>query len=320
MFRRRASEEPEAPSAPPALDDRARLHAMFDAHHQLVWRTLRRYGLDAESAADVVQQAYVVAVERVADIWPGSERAFLIGTALRLARAAGRKASRLSLDDKLDEQQPQRTSQPEAQAATLELLDKVLGQLEPSLIEVFVLFDVEGFSAREVAYVAKLVEEHLRPVQLAAAGEAPSRRAIYRFYRALGDAVPAVLFLALADAAASRFRAGQVWAIHAPATQPDARLTILRVESWPKLDTVVHIAISNVAYGNGQTAIGHLPFALPAIERSVTALQCESGPIPDFAEGYGQWREAFDRGQAGVFTITVAEAIDLALGIVRDRT
>jgi poly(A) polymerase len=60
------------------------------------------------------------------------------------------------------------------------------------------------FSAREVAYVAKLIEEHLRPVQLAAAGEAPSRRAIYRFYRALGDAVPAVLFLALADAAASR--------------------------------------------------------------------------------------------------------------------
>jgi RNA polymerase sigma-70 factor (ECF subfamily) len=161
MFRRRAIDEPEvppAPSVPPALDERARLHAMFDAHHQLVWRTLRRYGLDAEAAADVVQQAYVVAVERVADIWPGSERAFLIGTALRLARAAGRKASRLSLDDKLDEQPLQRASQPEAQAATLELLDRVLSQLEPGLIEVFVLFDVEGFSAREVAEALAIPE------------------------------------------------------------------------------------------------------------------------------------------------------------------
>ena len=60
------------------------------------------------------------------------------------------------------------------------------------------------FSTREVAFVSTLVKEHLRPVQLAQVGEAPTRRAIYRFYRALGDAAPAVLLLALADAAAAR--------------------------------------------------------------------------------------------------------------------
>jgi poly(A) polymerase len=60
------------------------------------------------------------------------------------------------------------------------------------------------FSAREVRFVRLLVAEHLRPVQLSAVGEAPTRRALYRFYRALGEAVPAVLFLALADAAAAR--------------------------------------------------------------------------------------------------------------------
>ena len=60
------------------------------------------------------------------------------------------------------------------------------------------------FAARETAFVRVLVAEHLRPVQLAAVGEVPTRRALYRFYRDLGDAVPAVLFLALADAAASR--------------------------------------------------------------------------------------------------------------------
>ncbi len=60
------------------------------------------------------------------------------------------------------------------------------------------------FSSREVRFVSKLVAEHLRPGQLGALGEAPTRRALYRFYRDLGDAAPAVLFLSLADAAAAR--------------------------------------------------------------------------------------------------------------------
>jgi hypothetical protein len=30
----------------------------------------------------------------------------------------------------------------------------------------------------------------------------------------------------------------------------------------------------------------HLPFAEAAVERSVTTLERESGPVPDFAEGY----------------------------------
>ena len=44
------------------------------------------------------------------------------------------------------------------------------------------------FSAAEVQFVSTLVAEHLRPVQLAQVGEAPTRRALYRFYRDLGDA------------------------------------------------------------------------------------------------------------------------------------
>jgi putative nucleotidyltransferase with HDIG domain len=59
------------------------------------------------------------------------------------------------------------------------------------------------FSTREGQFVALLVREHLRPVQLAQKGEMPTRRALYRFYRDLGDATPAVLLLSLADAAAS---------------------------------------------------------------------------------------------------------------------
>lgn len=141
---------PASDLAPVVEHDRARLRAMFDAHHAAVWRTLRRSGLDAEAAADVGQQAFVVAVERVADILPGSERAFLFGTALRLARSAARKAAREPLEPSLEH----RAAQPgraESQAMALELLDRVLSQLDRDLVEVFVMFDVEGFSAPEIS-------------------------------------------------------------------------------------------------------------------------------------------------------------------------
>ncbi len=59
------------------------------------------------------------------------------------------------------------------------------------------------FSASEIRFVSTLVHEHLRPVQLAQPGKIPTKRAVYRFCRDLGDALPAVLFVALADAAAS---------------------------------------------------------------------------------------------------------------------
>ena len=59
------------------------------------------------------------------------------------------------------------------------------------------------FSARERRWVALLVEEHLRPVQLAQVGEVPTRRALHRFFKDLGDAAIAVLFLSLADGAAA---------------------------------------------------------------------------------------------------------------------
>jgi poly(A) polymerase len=60
------------------------------------------------------------------------------------------------------------------------------------------------FSSREIQFVSTLVEEHLRPVQLAQVGDVPTKRAVYRFCRDLRDALPAVLLLSLADAEAAR--------------------------------------------------------------------------------------------------------------------
>ena len=59
------------------------------------------------------------------------------------------------------------------------------------------------FSAREVDFVTTLVREHLRPVQLAQIGEAPTARALYRFHRDCGEATLGVVLLSLADGAAA---------------------------------------------------------------------------------------------------------------------
>ena len=52
--------------------------------------------------------------------------------------------------------------------------------------------------------MSRMVEHHLRPSQMAQDGETPSRKAMYRYYRDLGDAAIDTLFLNLADYLAAR--------------------------------------------------------------------------------------------------------------------
>lgn len=54
------------------------------------------------------------------------------------------------------------------------------------------------FSSREITFVKRMIEAHLRPVQMAQQG-LPSDRAIFRYTRATSDAGIAALFLSLAD-------------------------------------------------------------------------------------------------------------------------
>jgi RNA polymerase sigma-70 factor (ECF subfamily) len=135
-------------------NDRARLEEMFSAHHVLVWRTLRRRGLDPETAADATQQTFLIAAERLDDIAFGSERAFLIGTALRVGRALGRKVMRWQLEDDMDLRASAAGSLADSRSA-IELCDLALSKVDPALAEVFVLFELDGFSSIEIA---KLLE------------------------------------------------------------------------------------------------------------------------------------------------------------------
>ena len=135
-------------AATPAPDQR--LEQMFVAHHAMVWRTLRRRGLTADAAADAAQQTFLVAAERLDDIQPDSERAFLVGTALRVARSMGRKTLRWQLEEDMDRRVVAVRDHADARAA-VELCDLALSNVDPDVAEVFVLFELEGLSSPEIA-------------------------------------------------------------------------------------------------------------------------------------------------------------------------
>ena len=60
------------------------------------------------------------------------------------------------------------------------------------------------FGTRGRQFVSGLVRHHLRPKQMAEPGAMPSRRALFRYYRVVGDAAIATLYLNMADYLAAR--------------------------------------------------------------------------------------------------------------------
>lgn len=121
----------------------------------------------------------------------------------------------------------------------------------------------------------------------------------------------------LVDVTDSQYQPGQVWAYRTRPGEDSSTLTVLRFERADTLGVIVHVAVEGLTIRNPSAPDGlirrlaHLPFAKDAIDRSVVRKVRDAGPVPDYAEGYREWRRAFDAGKGGVFTITVAEAVAL---------
>jgi len=108
----------------------------------------------------------------------------------------------------------------------------------------------------------------------------------------------------------SKFRPGQIWRYKTRPGEEKSFFTILRIESLPKIGTIIHIRVDkirlhNCTGGPEPENFQHMPFRLDAIERSATKIEKESSDIPDYKDGYDEWRNAC----GGVYTITVAEAV-----------
>jgi RNA polymerase sigma-70 factor (ECF subfamily) len=139
--------DPVAPAGAAALS--GRLERMFREHHAVVWRMLRCRGLGPDAAGDATQEVFLVAAQRLNDIDADRERAFLIGTALRVAHTARRASVRWQLESDLDLPDVRGASVAERGSA-LQLISMVLARIDPPLVEVFLLFEITGFSSVEI--------------------------------------------------------------------------------------------------------------------------------------------------------------------------
>ncbi|HTJ46804.1 MAG TPA: sigma factor, partial [Kofleriaceae bacterium] len=92
------------------MTDEQRLTAMFNAHFDFIWRSLRRLGVAAAAVDDAAQEVFVVASRKLREIEAGKERAFLFGTAVRVASDARRSARRRG--DKVSDDAAPETADP----------------------------------------------------------------------------------------------------------------------------------------------------------------------------------------------------------------
>ncbi|WP_444917105.1 hypothetical protein [Microbulbifer sp. JMSA003] len=88
----------------------------------------------------------------------------------------------------------------------------------------------------------------------------------------------------------------------------------LKIEESKDDSMVVHVQISGIKINNPNSGevieeITHLPFSIEALGSSIPELmgECE---IPDYEDGYNSWKREYINGNAGVFTISIGEAVE----------
>lgn len=118
------------------------------------------------------------------------------------------------------------------------------------------------------------------------------------------------------EPAESKYKVGQKWSYNARAGEEKSYLIIVKIDNDPRLGRIIHIALGDLKIKNRRAPDGfssnvdHMPFMESGLEKSGLKLLKDKVDLPDFKEGYGMWREAFDAGQAGAYSITVAEAVE----------
>ncbi|MCC6554812.1 MAG: sigma-70 family RNA polymerase sigma factor [Polyangiaceae bacterium] len=143
----------------PGGADEARFRAIRDAHFELVWRSVRRLGVPEADADDAVQQVFIVAARRLQVIRPGSERAFLFATALRVAWHARRSRQRRGEVAGEAREALDGAPSPEElmdQRRARALLDEALEALPLDARAVFILFELEEMTQSQIAALLEL--------------------------------------------------------------------------------------------------------------------------------------------------------------------
>lgn len=134
---------------------------VFDEHSGFVWRTLGHLGVDEASVDDALQDVFVTAFRRAGDFeGRSSERTWLFGIARRVAfryrRAAQTRQRHVVTVSGTDVTRVQGAVEPHRRADARQSINALVGALDRDKRTVFVLCELEGMTAAEVAEVLSL--------------------------------------------------------------------------------------------------------------------------------------------------------------------
>ncbi|MBW7675878.1 hypothetical protein K1I32_09925 [Chryseobacterium sp. LJ756] len=116
---------------------------------------------------------------------------------------------------------------------------------------------------------------------------------------------------------AMKYKVGQEWNYKTRKGEESSTLKILKIEEYPEQGKVIHISIGQLKVKSPESKDGfaneltHIPITEEALDESVTALKNEKVKLPNYIEGYDYWKKEFDKGNAGIFSISVPEIVDL---------
>lgn len=134
------------------------LRAIFDSEFDYVCRALRRLGVPERDLEDAAQETFLAIHDKLATYDPARPlRPWLFAFALRIAANHRRKKTTAPTDTA--DQMPSTSQTPEqdvasAQAKTLAL--RAIEELVPERREIFVMHDIEGFGAPEIAELLEI--------------------------------------------------------------------------------------------------------------------------------------------------------------------
>jgi RNA polymerase sigma-70 factor (ECF subfamily) len=137
-----------------SVEDDRRIALALERHFATVWRALRRLGVHESNADDAAQHVFWQLAQRITIVEPGRERQYLLGIAVRVAANARRQQQRQREEPVAELPQAETGVSPESlldHEQRKQRLDEALATLPEEQRQVFVLYELEGFSLPEIA-------------------------------------------------------------------------------------------------------------------------------------------------------------------------
>lgn len=136
--------------------DRAPLEAIYRRHHAFVWRSVRRLGVHDAAIDDAVHEVFLVAMRRLQEFEGRADlRTWLFAIAMHVVRNHRRAEwrHRRRSEALAREQGPDAARRPDAYARSdaARTLHRLLAELPDEQRAAFILAELEGLSAPEIA-------------------------------------------------------------------------------------------------------------------------------------------------------------------------